>query len=299
MTTKQLNTTIDQALHFVLLTACFFLINADDTCLSQEQLIDVGGYKLQCREDGTGDPAVVFLNGGIAEMSYWDEVAGPISKITKVILYERAGHDKSEMGRIPRHGINVAEELNVLLKKLRVSKRYILLAHSAGCMYARIYASLYSEEVAALILLDPGDKDFLDTFGNKFLKGDEKQQWKDYWINTWARLAKREGGFGHEVQEKDNTIQQMLESRIPENLIYYVLSGLDRSNPDYFIKDYSKKVIEDFFDYQLDYHHSLIKDYPEGEIIIVEDSQHVIHQDRPDIVISTIKTVIESVKNSH
>ncbi|MCP4726514.1 MAG: alpha/beta hydrolase [bacterium] len=281
----------------VFIIACIsYLIFSGENSLAQDKMVDVGGYKIQYEEYGNGDPTVVFLNGGTARMSYWKEIVEPISKISRVILYERAGHEKSEMGRIPRHGINVAEELNTLLIQLDVQSPYILVAHSAGCMYARIYASRYSKDVAGLILLDPGDVDFLDKFGEKYLKGEEKERWEAFWSNTWGRLESRQDGFGGEVREKSKTIKQMTESSMSSKMFYYVLSGLDESNPDYFIEDYSKKTIKNFFKYQFEYHSSLVEDYPRGKVIKVEDSQHVIHQDRPDLVISVIKTLIDSVK---
>ncbi len=281
------------------ITAGLILLFSHGILAAQDRLIDVDGYKIQYEEYGSGKPVVVFLNGGSAKMSYWNTIIEPVSNKTRVILYERGGHENSEMGKMPRHGINIADELNVLLRQLNVISPYILVAHSAGCMYARIYASRYSDDVAGLILLDPGDEDFLDSFGEKYLKGDDKKKWQKYWSETWTGLAERKGGFGQEVREKSKTIMQMNESKLSDNLFYYVLSGLDKSRPDYFIVNYSKKVINDYFNYQEEYHESLVKGFTRGKLIKVEDSQHVIHHDRPDIVISTVGSVIDSVKLMH
>jgi len=78
---------------------CLFIILFTTTlCGGQDKLIDVGDYKLQYRESGVGSPVIVFLNGGSAKMDYWDNITKEISKVSKVITYERAGHDKSQMG---------------------------------------------------------------------------------------------------------------------------------------------------------------------------------------------------------
>lgn len=261
-----------------------------------DRSVDVGGYKLQYQEYGVGNPPVIFLNGGTAKMEYWKGVAQPVSKFTKVILYERAGHEKSELGKIPRDGINIADELHALLDNLEVGSPYVLVAHSAGSMYARVFASRYAADVAGLVLLDPGDKDFLDEFGIKYLSGEDQEKWVDYWDKTWDRCKQRADGFGMECQEKEKTIEQMQNSKLSTQLIYYVLSGVDESRPDYFIEDYRDEVKRKFFEFQLKYHLSLVKEFPRGELIKVEDSQHVIHADRPDLVISVIKTVIEASK---
>ncbi len=265
-------------------------------CDGQDGLVDVGGYKLQYQEYSKGKPAVVFLNGGSATMDYWDEITKEIPKITKVITYERAGHQESEMGREPRDGLNIAGELKTLLEKLEIPEPYILVAHSAGCMYARIFASKYPDAVSGLILLDPGDKDVLDAFGEQHLKGKNKAQWADYWVQTWAGLAERPDGFGKEIQMKETTIEQMLSSEFRPELMLYVVSGLDESRPHYYIKDYGDKITKQFYSYIQEYHKSLIEDQPKGKYIPLHDAGHMIHHDRPDIVISLIESMFDSLK---
>jgi len=281
----------------VVVVLCSFVVlftTASDS--GQDKLIDVEGYKIQYKESGAGLPAVVFLNGGTAKMEYWDIVVKEISKISKVIMYERAGHDKSEMGREPRHGKNVVEELKVMLEKLNIPEPYILVAHSAGCMYARIFASQYPKAVAGLMLLDPGDKDFLDAFGKKNLQAEDQIRWETFWEKTWARLAKRPDGFGKEVQMKDTTISQMLDSKLPAHLIFYVLSGLDEDREDYYLTNFGDSAIKDFRDCLLEYHKSLVNGFHKGKQITVADAQHVIHMDNPNVVISWIEEMINLVK---
>jgi pimeloyl-ACP methyl ester carboxylesterase len=256
------------------------------------QLIDVGGYRLQYARQGTGTPAIVFLNGGSAPMSYWDAIVKEISSSNTAITYERAGHDRSEMGREPRHGVNVARELKALLDQLETPSPYILVAHSAGCMYARIFAALFPGDVSGLMLLDPGDKEALDEFGARYLEGDHRSQWNAYWEDTWTRLEGRPDGFGKEVQMKKETIEQMLNGELSSDLLLYVLSGLDESRPDPFLRGFGEAIVKDFYEFKLEHHRSLARRVLRGEQFSIHDAKHVIHRDRPDRVISLIRRMI-------
>lgn len=276
-----------------------FLVFAAMTSFGQESMVDLGGYRLQVRVRGEGVPAVVFLNGGSASMDYWDEVVQDISETVMVVTYERAGHGISEPATEPRHGINIAKELKALLVKLEVPTPCILVAHSAGCMYARIFVQEYPRDVSGMILLDPGDKDVLDAFGEQFLEGSVCGRWEQYWDTTWDRLGKRPDGFGQEILMKDTTLAQMSSKPMPTDLALYVVSGLDRERPHYYLQDYDQEVIDDFYDFVRDYHASLVEGMPHGKHVPVQDARHVIHQDRPDLVISLIRSLLDASSAAH
>lgn len=276
---------------------CFMLL-VGKSSLAQGGLVDVGGYELQYRKLGAGDPAVVFLNGGTATMEYWDIVVEEIATTTMTMTYERAGHSRSGMGREPRHGINMAHELKALLEALDIPEPCIFVAHSAGTMTARIFASLYPETVAGMILLDPGDKDVLDAFGEEHLNGQDLINWTNYWDRTWSRLAQRTDGFGKETQMKTATLQQMVDFPLPSNMKLIVASAMDKDRPHDYIKDYDEEIIDLFYAHIREYHQSLIRDMAHGRHVPVADATHVIHRDRPDLVVALVNDLLESSSSS-
>jgi pimeloyl-ACP methyl ester carboxylesterase len=240
---------------------------------------------------GNGRPAVVFLNGGSAPLDYWDPVTPAIAEHATIVTYERAGHGQSEMGREPRHGENIARELRALLESLRIAGPYVVVAHSAGCMYARIFAGMYPELVSAMVLLDPGDRDFLDAFAEKHLEGENKQRWMEHWRQTWSKLSERPGALGQEIEYKNTTLEQMLTARLAPDLKLLVVSGLDESKASPFLQSYGEEVVHQFYQYVRDYHIELAGASSRGRQIPVTDAGHVIHRDRPDIVIDLIRNL--------
>lgn len=128
------------------------------TFISENQppnnLVDIGGYRLYQKIDGKGSPPIVILTGAGSYIHEWSSVIEPLSKITAVIEYDRGGYGWSELPNTPRDGHAIVQELAILLQKSRIRGPYILIGHSLGGLYARLFAGLHPDLVAGLILVD-------------------------------------------------------------------------------------------------------------------------------------------------
>jgi len=119
----------------------------------------VSGRQLFLSRAGEGGPAVVFLPGaGLVGLDCFNLVEG-LSEFTTSVLYDRAGTGQSDRVELPRSAAEVVEELRALLQAAEVPGPYVLAGHSLGGLYARRYAQLFPDEVAGLLLLDPGHED--------------------------------------------------------------------------------------------------------------------------------------------
>src|SRR5262249_5444989 len=97
---------------------------------------------------------------GIAgPLEEWELVQPEVGKFTKVFAYDRVGavELKSKLT-----GTDVARELHEALQKSGIEPPYVLVGQSLGGMYNRIFASLYPDEIAGMVLLDPTQEEFLD-----------------------------------------------------------------------------------------------------------------------------------------
>jgi len=124
------------------------------------QLIDVGGHRLHIECSGTGSPAVV-LEAGLGElaatMSGW--IAPAVARDTQVCVYDRAGHGWSEPSTGAQDGLAVATDLHTLLERAAVAGPYVLVGHSTGGVYVRVFAAKFPEQVAGMVLLDSQPND--------------------------------------------------------------------------------------------------------------------------------------------
>ena len=109
--------------------------------------------------EGTGTPSVVFLPGaGLTGLDFHN-VHRRAAERTTSVRYDRAGTGWSDPVDLPRTPTQVTDELHGLLHSADVPGPYLLVGHSLGAFYARQFAHRFPDEVAGLLLLDPGHED--------------------------------------------------------------------------------------------------------------------------------------------
>ncbi len=127
-------------------------------------LIEVGGHKLHIHCEGSGYPTVVMDSGLGGSSLDWVRVQPEVAKFSRVCSYDRAGYGWSEPGPLPRTSDRNARELHALLEKAEVRAPYILVGHSYGGYNIRMFASLYPEETAGIVLVDASHEDQFERF---------------------------------------------------------------------------------------------------------------------------------------
>ena len=126
----------------------------DRRIVAPGQLVDVGGHRLHLRCTGSGTPTVL-LEAGLGETgAYWEWISPAVARDTKVCVYDRAGRGWSDPVAVPQDGVAVATDLHLLLDRAHVPGPFVLVGHSSGAQYVRIFAGRYPEQVAGMVLLD-------------------------------------------------------------------------------------------------------------------------------------------------
>jgi len=108
---------------------------------------------------GHGEPTVVFQSGLGDGKDVWARVLPEAAKRHTVLAYDRPGYGASPKTTAPRDPCTVAEQQHQLLAKLGLKPPYVLVGNSLGGLYQYVYAKLYPQEVAGLVLLDPTHPD--------------------------------------------------------------------------------------------------------------------------------------------
>jgi pimeloyl-ACP methyl ester carboxylesterase len=136
------------------------------------KLVDIDRRKLHIHCTGLGSPAVI-LDAGLGDPSlYWFLVQPEIAKFTRVCSYDRAGLGWSDPGPARRTAHQIASELDALLTRT-VPPPYILVGHSGGGYWSRVYTSEHMDKVVGLVFVDSADKQQNQRFGTLFKKDDE------------------------------------------------------------------------------------------------------------------------------
>jgi pimeloyl-ACP methyl ester carboxylesterase len=118
------------------------------------ELVDVSGHSLHLNCVGEGSPTVILESGSGANSTAWANIQPEAADNTRVCAYDRAGTGWSEPGPGPGDPQQIAGELHTLLGNAGIDGPYILVGHSFGGLYVRMYAYQYPNEVEGMVLVD-------------------------------------------------------------------------------------------------------------------------------------------------
>jgi pimeloyl-ACP methyl ester carboxylesterase len=129
------------------------------------------GRKLFLECHGSGSPTVILESGLRTRGDNWSRadllshgsapVLQEVAKFARVCTYDRPGTtlnpgevSRSDPAPMPRTALNVVRDLHALLRAAHVPGPYVLVGHSMGGLFIRLYSTMYPEEVSGLVLVD-------------------------------------------------------------------------------------------------------------------------------------------------
>jgi pimeloyl-ACP methyl ester carboxylesterase len=128
-------------------------------------LIDVGGYSLDVARSGSGEPPVVLVAGLGDDLDEWKSVFQAVSEYSTVVAYSRAGLGRSEGADRDHSARAEVEELHNLLAKLGLRPPFILVGASYGGILTRLYTSIHPDEIGGLVFVDATSEDQVKRYG--------------------------------------------------------------------------------------------------------------------------------------
>lgn len=127
------------------------------------QLVDVGGRQIHLQVTGNdqGRPTVVLEAGMMSASFQWAWVQRDLAETTRVVSYDRAGLGWSDprQGQFDPH--EAVADLHLALERAGVPGPYVLVGHSMGGLFVRLFATTYPDDVVGLVLVDPSHPDQL------------------------------------------------------------------------------------------------------------------------------------------
>lgn len=109
--------------------------------------------RLECR--GDRPPTVVLeygLGGGAS--GAWAGMRSSISPFSRVCTYERI-----DAGELPPPPVDIAANLHALLHDAGAPPPYVMVGHSWGAIYVRVFTLEFPDDVVGLVLVDPSHPD--------------------------------------------------------------------------------------------------------------------------------------------
>jgi pimeloyl-ACP methyl ester carboxylesterase len=118
------------------------------------EMAAVEGHAIHLHCVGQGAPTVVLEPGLGLPSPVWAWAQVAVAETTRVCTYDRAGYGWSDPTDEPMDAVNTSSKLYALLTAGNIPRPYVLVGHSIGGAYMRMFAAKYSSAVVALILVD-------------------------------------------------------------------------------------------------------------------------------------------------
>ncbi len=235
------------------------------------QKVDVGGHSLQLLVGGQGSPAVVFEGGFGAGIASWSTVQKDVAAFAQTVSYDRAGLGQSDPGPTPRSAKTIATELHIALQRAGIKPPYVMVGHSFGGIYVRVFADMYPNEVAGMVLLDPSQESF-----NDWLSKNQPDRLK----LAERNIANAGEGVKAEFASVDTSYSQARAAKVPKGIPVTLLSATE----DETMSAEARKL-------WIEKHKEWLATIPGSKHVVVEKGVHFIQAQQPALVIEAIKQV--------
>ena len=273
-------------------------------------LVDIGGGRkmyLECR--GTGSPTVVLVAGLRGSAEDWNiaKGSGPtvfaeVAKFTRVCAYDRPGTpvgekpSRSDPVRQPTTAGDAVADLHALLSAAKMAGPYVLVGHSYGGLIVRLYASTYPDDVSGLVLVDALSEGLRDAetpaqwvTQRKLMEGEIRDSLVQY-----PDLERIDRSFDQVraapplrprpavVLSADRAVGPQVPSMIAAGVLPADVP------PDFgYITDAAQKQAQE----------RLARLVPNAKHVTRTNSGHEIHKEQPQLVIDSIREVVEAVRS--
>lgn len=274
-------------------------------------LVDIGdGRRLYLECAGQGSPTVVLEAGYRSPATVWtDDLVQPddprtmvfagVSRFTRVCAYERPGAaavvanvlqpSRSDPAPMPRTAESVVADLHALLAAAQVPGPYVLVGHSLGGLFVRLYAATYPDEVVGLVLVDAWSE------GLKELLTPE--QWETYVTFNSVVPPQMADDATYETLDFAAASVAMASAAAAHPLPSLPLVVLAHGQPFGVPASglgFSPEVLETAWRTAQEQLAVLV---PDSRFVVAKKSAHYIQLQQPELVITAIQQVVNAVRD--
>lgn len=253
--------------------------------LLRGDLVDIGGRSMFVSCQGSGTPTVVLEHGLDSGGTDWEEVQDAIAEDTRVCFYSRAGMGFSGRPDEPvRTAQDAADDLTLLLEAAELAGPYVLVGHSFGGLVVRLYADQHIDDVVGMVLVDTTHEEQLTRFQDRL----SAEAWAVMSQVLGANAEKMDlAASGEEVAKAGGLGDLPLVVIGAESEI---VNAEDVGVPQVIVDEVNRVTNELGPELQRD----LAELSTNSELVIAEGSGHFVHQDRPDVVIDAIRSLLSA-----
>ena len=242
-------------------------------------VVDVGARRLEVRRAGQGKPTVVFESGFIAGFKVMKSLQDNIAKHTSTVAYSRAGLGASEPGPEPRTASQITQELRSLLENLGISEPVIIVGHSAGGMFARVFTNRFPDRVAGLVLVDPATEE-----GYEHWRTTDPVHWAGFEEEVRHKYDPPSGWYG-QWRALPRSIDEARAAWPLPSVPIVVFTALVPTPEEWILANDARIQV------WLKGHRNVVARIPQAKHIVVESADHMSILNNDDLKRSILETV--------
>ena len=302
-----------------IILSILFLIAFNPSSYSQkndDKLVVVDGKKIAYKSFNIenrkeGEPILVFetgLGGGT-----FDPILPFLPSNIASIQYARNGVGESELDLEITSDSQVAERLHSLLKTLNIEPPYLLVGHSIGGPYIRLFAAKFPDEVCGLVFSDPTDF-MLSSKENEDAKRKSESDtgYKEVFLLIQKMMSENKGFSQGAKNDATRALKSSASGYFPE---YRDLPRLNKDIAATVIISYNRHIEhqdeemnknlnlginfkpwwKEYDNLRIQHFSDLIKDNDNSRIILLPKYSHGIHYQNPELV---AKLIIENYNSN-
>jgi len=283
-------------------------------CLSssaQNRFITVDNTKIWINTIGIedrseGQPVIVFESGHGTPMGHWDKILEGVSAMAPVVTYDRPGIGESEPDSEMPTIKNVSDRLVSVLKYLNLEPPYVLVGHSLGGAYVRGFAVYYPEMLAGLVIIDPAD--FTETQENRrlplldigldnstidtlFTKWELKAM-ENKLNDTCPKSVQEEAEVLADLRKTD--FKEISDSELPNIPVHILTGGRYDTPPRFRSTEFNDSLVfRAKMKHRVERWTDVVLSVDKGMLFYSGDAGHFVHYDDPELLISSIRMVLQ------
>lgn len=290
---------------------CLILPNIIIAQNSQTTYVSVNNIKtaykvvgIENRKDGT--PIIIFESGIGMGGGNFETIFPYLPKEASYFIYDRNGIGQSDIDINLKTDSDVVEKLHLILQQLGISPPYLLVGHSLGGPFIRLFESKYSAEVSGLVFIDPTDF-MLSKEQNELCR--KKSKSKIGYHELWPKMLSEMGndknmpeGFRMEMQrEFHGSLKSFFNeyenlpviSNVPIAVLIAYNKHIEKFEQETSIKFgiNARSWFDEFDKIRIENYSKMINKNRNSFIMLLPEYSHGIHNQDPELVGDVISRI--------